>query len=129
VTSGLPQNDEQGSVFHAAWAPDGRRVAFTASWGTGVPHLFVATLQENGVALAPAKVRELRGVRACEVAWSADGERLAITSRDDDPDGPSPCDGGGVVWSLDPDVPATLEAVTDYEDGAGNPVWRPRPRP
>jgi Tol biopolymer transport system component len=100
------------SVYFAGWAPDGKRVAFSANWETGVYHLLVAPFKQGKL----GDPKPLAAIRACEVAWRPDGRELAIVQSDAD------CSRHGVVTRVNPGKPNKLIPV---KEGIENPAWSP----
>ncbi|KHK93623.1 alpha/beta hydrolase family protein [Novosphingobium malaysiense] len=65
-----------GSHFSPAWSPDGKRLAYVSSDGSGSPQLYVLWLASG----AKVKVTELPDSPG-SLAWSPDGTRIAYTMR------------------------------------------------
>jgi Tol biopolymer transport system component len=104
------------AVFSAAISPDGKTVAFSATWGTRTPHLVLATW--NGRALS--EPREFRRIRSCELSWRPDGGELALDQRGDT------CDSSenGSIARFDPRHNSEVELTTAGQN-VGSPAWSP----
>jgi beta-lactam-binding protein with PASTA domain len=100
------------SVWFAAWAPNGKRVAFSANWESGAYHLFTAAVLDDTI----GKPTPFVDVRACELAWRSDSRELAIVQSDAD------CSRAGVITRVDPTKPDKLVPV---KSGVENPAWSP----
>jgi hypothetical protein len=102
-------------VLFAAFSQDGKALAFTANYVTGLFHLFVAPVADGVPAIDKAKA--LVRVAACEVAWRPSG-LLAIVQRD-----AQTCSQQGVIARIDPRKPAQITPLTKIGLGAENPSW------
>ncbi|MCT2399746.1 S9 family peptidase [Novosphingobium sp. HK4-1] len=65
-----------GAHFSPVWSPDGKRLAYVSSDGTGSPQLYVLWLDSG----AKVKVTELPDSPG-NLAWSPDGKQVAYTMR------------------------------------------------
>jgi hypothetical protein len=99
-----------GSVWFAAWSPDGTRVAYSVK-SSGGYQLFLAPVQ-NGV---PGQAVSVPQTQACEMAWRSDG-RLALSQYD--------CESSqvGQIVLIDPAQPA---AQTRLAGRGLDPAWQP----
>ncbi|MEW6583769.1 MAG: PASTA domain-containing protein [Actinomycetota bacterium] len=116
VTDAMHGQERDDQVISAAFAPDGTRLAFTATWSGGAK-VFVAVV-EGGV-IATAKPKAVPRVSACELSWRPDSGELAIAVRD------RGCDQEGRIFRVDPKAPEQQIALTGVSASAGNPVWFP----
>ncbi len=76
----MPFTSGEHKDANPAWSPDGRRLAFTSSRGTGEKtkaSLQVAPVHSGGEVVTLARFPESVG----ELAWSPDGSRVAFTTR------------------------------------------------
>jgi TolB protein len=105
--------------FGAAWSPDGRRIAFSRSYGGGEA-LFVMRADGTGVRRVTTPVTTPDGVPSADAApaWSPDGARLAFAS---DRAGGEPD-----IWRIDVDgTDLTQLTRTPSFTGDFNPAWSP----
>jgi len=103
------------AVYAAAVSPDGKRMALGAKWGSGSPHLVLASW--NGKSLSSP--RQFRRIRACELSWRPDGGELALVQRLD------ACGGDeGQIVRVEPGTANTVPLTTAGEE-AGSPTWLP----
>jgi hypothetical protein len=116
VSARLRPVQRDDAVYSAAVSPDGKTVAFSATWGTGTPHLVLATW--NGKALS--KPREFPRIRSCELSWRPDGGELALDQRGDT------CESSqkGSIARFDPSHATEVELTTAGEN-VGSPAWSP----
>jgi hypothetical protein len=111
VTDSFHGDGAGDNVSTAAFSFDGTQVAFTATWGTGVSHLFIAPFKGGRV----DKPKAFTSVRACELAWRADGLELMVADRG------AACADPPQLLRIDPAKPSEQIA---YRPG-GNPAWSP----
>lgn len=104
-------------VLHAAWSPDGNKVAFTANWGQEFFYLLLSN-NEGGRLAEPRAFLRARG---CEVAWRPDGLELALTVGEDESCPSRGSRGRGIV-RLSATSPAEQTPVSFP---AKNPAWAP----
>ncbi|WP_242526071.1 S9 family peptidase [Novosphingobium sp. KA1] len=78
VASGVqrPLVTGAGAHFSPVWSPDGKRLAFVSSDGTGAPQLYVLWLDSG----AKVRVTDLPDSPG-SVSWSPDGRQIAYTMR------------------------------------------------
>lgn len=103
-----------GGHFSPRWSPDGKRLAYVSSDGSGSPQLYVRWIATG----ATARVTSLPDSPG-SIAWSPDGTRLAYTLAV--PDAPAslgnaPAKPEGAKWA---DPLEVITAVTYRADGAG----------
>jgi PASTA domain/WD40-like Beta Propeller Repeat len=110
-----PDNKGVPQAFMAAFSPDGKQLAFTANYKTGLFHLFLAPVK-NGVPNFK-DVKVLTRIASCEVAWQPAGP-LAIVQRD-----PTSCESSGVIARLDPPRFNQVTPLTQVGFGGSNPAW------
>ena len=65
-----------GAHFSPRWSPDGKRLAFVSSHGTGAPQLYVLWL-DGGAKVKVTGLPDSPGA----LAWSPDGRQIAYTMR------------------------------------------------
>jgi beta-lactam-binding protein with PASTA domain len=111
VTDSFHGDGATDSVTTAAFSFDGTQVAWTATWGSGVPHLFIAPFKGGRI----DKPKAFTSVRACELAWRADGLELMVADRG------AACTDPPQLLRIDPVNPSEQIA---YRPG-GNPAWSP----
>ncbi len=111
ITDSLHGQGDGDSVSTAAFSFDGTQLGFTATWGTGASHLFIAPFKDGRL----GKPKAFTSVRACELAWRADGLELMVADRG------ATCADPPQMLRIDPAKPSEQIA---YRPG-GNPAWSP----
>jgi dipeptidyl aminopeptidase/acylaminoacyl peptidase len=103
-----------GAHMSPRWSPDGKRLAYVSSDGSGSPQLYVRWLATG----ATAKVTGLPDSPG-SIAWSHDGSKIAYTLAVPDAPatlGSAPAKPEGAKWA---DPLEVITAVTYRADGAG----------
>lgn len=109
-----------GSIFDAAYDPAGQRLAVVTDLGAG------AAQSGPQVAVMPVadwpNLRDARWLgRACQLAWSPTGDRLALVAADA-PGGCPANEVAGRLVTLAVDGPQQSQTLSN---SARNPAWRP----
>lgn len=117
VTDGMHGRKEGEQVISAAFSPDGKQLAFSATWNDGIAKVFLAKV-EGGVIL-PEKPKAQGKIPACEVAWRSDSGELAVAVRD------AGCDQRGRIVRVNPANPSEQTVLTRVGSSSGNPLWSP----
>ena len=113
--------DSRASIFDVAFDPTGKQIALvTDVAASGEPASPQIVLANAGPELSMRGARWL-GTRACQVAWSSDGARIAAVQSGDE-DGCGAAAGLGPLVAFDVAEPAQLTKVTER---ASRPAWRP----
>ena len=115
ITDKMHGSKGSDAVIYAAFSPDGTQVALVANWTNNqVFRLYTATWS-NGQLGTPKPV--VPTVRACEVAWRADGGELVVTQADN-----ACANALGSLGRLSLSSPATVTQLR--ASGAQNPAWQ-----
>ena len=113
--------DSRASIFDVAFDPTGKHIALVADVAaSGEPASPQIVLANAGPELSMRGARWL-GTRACQVAFSSDGARIAAVQSGDD-GGCGGSAGLGPLVAFDVAEPAQLTEVTER---ASRPSWRP----
>ena len=104
-----------------SWSPDGRRIAFTGSLGTGdedIPAIYVMNDDGSGVTRLVYYDVDLgiTGASYVSLSWSPDGRQMAFTSLGDE---------GTPVISIANADGSGVRQLTEHTNYAMSPVWSP----
>jgi len=117
VTASMHGKRVGEQVWIAAWAPDGKQVAFGATWGSTTFHLVLVAAAQDVLA---KKFTSLPKVAACEVTYLTQTE-LAIVQRDGD------CGKPRLLARVDLAIPDRLVPLSKLSVGAEFPALSPTP--
>lgn len=117
VTAGMHGKRTGEQVWIAAWAPDGKQVAFGATWGSTTFHLVLVDAAQDVLAKKP---KSLSKVAACEVTYLTQTQ-LAVVQRDGD------CGKPRLLARVDLANPDRLVPLSKLSLGAEFPALSPSP--
>jgi beta-lactam-binding protein with PASTA domain len=112
ATDGLHDQKPNEGVVSAAFSPDGTQLAFTANWGQDFVYLNIAPFKDGVI----GKPKPFPDVRACELAWRADGLELVFAQH-----GAFCGDQIPQLVRVDPKKPSDQIALRS----GGSPAWSP----
>jgi beta-lactam-binding protein with PASTA domain len=120
ITSKMHGPGGHNDVIYAAFSPDGTQVALITNWlNNSIFRLFTASWKNDQLGTPQAVVPT---VRACEVAWRADGGEIIVTQADNG------CSlGQGALVRLALSQPGTTSQVRP--SNSQNPAWKVEPTP
>ena len=109
-----PSAGEWAGASEPAWAPDGRRLAFTADFD-GEHDIY--TIRVDGTGLT--KITR-NAVHDGSPTWSPDGRRVALARR-------GPRETSIVIVDLASGAETTIVTGDDFWHAVGSPAWQPAP--